>query len=65
MGWGQKQEDLCEFEDSQVYNVSSRTARAVTEKSRVRGGKLRFCYFLFFMLQKCMKCTLNNESSSQ
>jgi hypothetical protein len=31
----QRQADLCEFEVSQVYKVSSRTARAITQRNPV------------------------------
>jgi hypothetical protein len=31
----QRQEDVCEFETSQVYKVNSRTARAITQRDPV------------------------------
>ena len=33
--WRQRQADLCEFEASLVYRVSSRTARAVSQRNPV------------------------------
>ena len=38
---GQRQADLCEFEASLVYRVSSRTARAVTQRNLVLKKKKR------------------------
>jgi len=35
----QKQVDLCEFETSLVYKVSSRTVGAVTQRNPVSGGR--------------------------
>jgi hypothetical protein len=57
----QRQVDLCEFEASLVYKMSSRTARAVIEEKPTVGGRwwgegslgflvCLFGFFFFFLL---------------
>ena len=43
--WEAEQSDLCEFQASLVHKVSSRTARAVTQRNPVL--KKKYVYILF------------------
>lgn len=48
----EKQADLCEFKDSLVYRVSSRTVRAFNKVNPVskEKGKIFFCFLQFSLV---------------